>query len=58
MDSTGRLIDGDSNGKPGGNVAIMLWHPGVTFSAAEFQRESKQVLTVEPPAMLHVIGLI
>ena len=40
-DSTGRLIDGDNNGRPGGDVAVVLWHPGVTFSAAGYAQQSQ-----------------
>ena len=35
-DSLGRLIDGDHNGKPGGNAVAVLSHSGVTISAVSY----------------------
>jgi hypothetical protein len=46
-DASGRLIDGNNNGKPGGNLEVVLWHPGVTFSEAEYQQDSQRTLTLD-----------
>jgi hypothetical protein len=56
-DSNGRLIDGDGNGKPGGNVEVVLWHPGVTFSEAAYESEVKRVATFQSEPISHAIEL-
>jgi hypothetical protein len=46
-DASGLLIDGNNNGRPGGNVKVVLWHPGVTFSEAEYQQEMQRTGTFD-----------
>jgi hypothetical protein len=46
-DSSGRLIDGDNNSTPGGDVTVVLWHPGVTFSAAGYAQQSQYHLVLD-----------
>jgi hypothetical protein len=38
QDSTGRLIDGDHDGQPGGDAVAVLRRRGVTLSALTFTR--------------------
>jgi hypothetical protein len=54
LDSTGRLIDGDHNGTPGGNAVGILRRTGAMFSAIDSVHSGRTPL-IETDAVDHLL---